>query len=248
MKHFHGTPYGGTRDQVCKFAVGRFLLVPFANQDDLPVAAEVSRGFALDNSAFTIWKQGGKLDFQGVMDWYSEWSMHPRCDLLIIPDDIEGNEADNDSLLSKFVNKANKNMMDVAAPVWHLHESLERLDRLVQWKYLCLGSSGDYSSPGSKKWTDRMAEAMDVICDDRGRPKTKLHGLRMLAPDIVRRYPFFSADSTNVVQCSSLLGRFGMYKPPTRVQCSEVIASRIEAAQSPSVWVRNEVQQEFNLS
>ena len=248
MKHFHGTPYGGTRDQVCKFAVGRFLLVPFANQDDLPVAAEVARGFALDNSAFTIWKKGGKLDFDGVVKWYAEWAMHPRCDLIIIPDDIEGDEKANDSLLGRYMKEATRQMMSVSAPVWHLHESLDRLRCLSRWRYLCLGSSGDYSSPGSKKWTDRMAEAMDVICDEHGRPKTKIHGLRMLAPKIIERYPFYSADSTNVVQNSSAMSRFGMYKPPTRVQRSEVIASRIEAAQSPSVWVRNEVQQEFNLS
>ena len=90
MKHFHGTPIGGQREQVAKFAKGRFLLVPFARPEDLPIVADVSRGFALDNSAFTVWKQGGKLEFEGVMEWYREWANHPRGDLLIIPDEIEG--------------------------------------------------------------------------------------------------------------------------------------------------------------
>ena len=247
MKHFHGTPLGGQREQVARFVTGRYMLVPFARQEDLPVVADASRGFALDNSAFTVWKQGGKLDFDGVVKWYAEWAMHPRCNLLIIPDDIEGDEKDNASLLGRFMKKTTKQMMTCAAPVWHMHESLDHLICLARWRYLCIGSSGDYSTPGTDKWKDRMAEAMDVICDEHGRPKTRIHGLRMLSPDIVTRYPFWSADSTNVAQNSELLARFGIYKPPTKAQRCEVIASRIEAVQSPAVWHRQEVQAELSL-
>jgi len=247
MKHFHGTPIGGKREQVARFISGRFALVPFARPEDLPVVADCSRGFALDNSAFSIWKQGGKLDFKGVMKWYEEWSFHPRCNLIIIPDDIEGTEKDNDSLMGRFMKSTTRQMMTVAAPVWHLHESLDRLRLLVKWRHLCIGSSGEFSSPKTVKWRDRMSEAMSVICDDKGRPKTRIHGLRMLAPEIVERYPFYSADSTNVVQNCDVLARFGNYKPPTRWQRCEVIAERIEQSQSPAVWVPGETQTQLEL-
>lgn len=247
MKHFHGTPIGGQREQVAKFAKGRFLLVPFARPEDLPIVADVSRGFALDNSAFTVWKQGGKLDFEGVMEWYREWANHPRCDLLIIPDEIEGSENDNDKLLQRFLKNATRQMADKAAPVWHLHESLDRLRHLSRWRYLAIGSSGEFKTPGTEKWLLRMSEVMKTVCDDDGRPRTRIHGLRMLSPAIIERYPFWSADSTNVAQNANLLERFGNYKPPTQSQRCEVIASRIEAAQSPAVWKDSNPQQSFDF-
>ena len=83
-----------------------------------------------------------------------------------------------------------------------------------------------------------MADAMDAICDEHGRPLCRLHGLRMLNPDIFTRLPLASADSTNAaVNCGSV-SRFGMYTPPTAAQRAAVIAERIEAHNSAATWVR----------
>ena len=82
-----------------------------------------------------------------------------------------------------------------------------------------------------------MTEAMNVACDKRGAPRARLHGLRMLDPEIFTRLPLASADSTNAaVNCGSL-SRFGTYLPPTAAQRAEVIASRIEAHNSAPCWV-----------
>ncbi len=70
----------------------------------------------------------------------------------------------------------------------------------------------------------------------------------MLNPEIVERYPFYSCDSTNVAQNSQLLGRYGMYKPPSQAQRREVLAARIESVKSPSVWQRTAVQQPLELT
>jgi len=43
-----------------------------------------------------------------------------------------------------------------------------------------------------------MNEAMRTICDDAGQPPCRLHGLRMLDPDVFTQFPFASADSTNI--------------------------------------------------
>lgn len=45
-----------------------------------------------------------------------------------------------------------------------------------------------------------MAQAMRVICNDDGEPLCKLHGLRMLDPEVFTRLPLSSADSTNIGQ------------------------------------------------
>ena len=35
-----------------------------------------------------------------------------------------------------------------------------------------MGSSGEYSMPGSERWFDRMSTAFEAICDDSGAPHT----------------------------------------------------------------------------
>ncbi|TWU46440.1 hypothetical protein [Rubripirellula reticaptiva] len=237
MRHYHGTPLGGTRDSVARFiATGnRHFLVPFGREEDLPIVAEASTGFCLDNGAFSAWKTGKPIaDWSPYYAWVEAWCRNPRFDFAFIPDVIDGTEEENDRLIEEFGCSA---VGRFGVPVWHLNESLRRLERLVDdWTVIALGSSGEYAKPKTERWNRRMSDAMGVLCDEHGRPKARLHGLRMLDPAIVARYPFHSADSTNVAQNSQLLARFGMYKPPTQAQRREVIASRIEATRSPSVW------------
>ena len=82
-----------------------------------------------------------------------------------------------------------------------------------------------------------MAQAMKVACDSSGRPRCKMHGLRMLNPKVFTQLPLSSADSTNAAVNSGSTDRFGMYKPPTRYQCAEIIASRIEMHNSAPIWL-----------
>jgi hypothetical protein len=90
-----------------------------------------------------------------------------------------------------------------------------------------------------------MAEAMDAICDEQGRPMAKLHGLRMLDPAIFTKLPLASADSTNAVVNSGSLDRFGMYLPPSAAQRATVIADRIEAHPSAPIWTRQPIQEDI---
>jgi hypothetical protein len=186
----------------------------------------------LDNGAFSLWKQGGEEpDWSEYADFVAEWMYHPAFDWALIPDTITGDEAENDALLAGWPHGVS------GVPVWHFHESLDRLGRLCEeWPRVAIGSSGEWAVPGTDKWWLRMSAVMERVCDI-GRPRTKLHGLRMLDPDIFRKLPLASADSTNAAQNATLLGRFGTYKPPTRWQGAAAIADRIEAYQSSPIWV-----------
>lgn len=248
MIHYHGTPCGGRRIDVANFLAGRHALIPWLRNEDLPVAAEVCQSFCMDNGAFSAWRSGEPIsDWSGYYEWVNEWRKHPAFDFAIVPDVIDGTESDNDELLTEW----RTNMWraeQVGAPVWHLHESLGRLEDLVrQWPRVCLGSSGEFATPQTEKWWRRIAEAMEVACDDDGRPKCKLHGLRMLDPAIFHCVPLASADSTNAVRNSSSFSRFGTYLPPTASQRMSVIGDRIEAHQSPAIWVRNRHEQKWLL-
>lgn len=248
MIAFHGTPCGGTRDEAARFMRNRHVLIPWPRPEDIGTAAEVCASFCLDNGAFTAWQQGTPItDWTGYFEWVAEWSQHPGFDFAIIPDVIDGTERDNDKLMEQWVNfkgwKQRRHACQLGAPVWHLHESLDRLASLARgWQRVCLGSSGQWATPGTDGWWNRMQEAMGVICDEHGRPKTKLHGLRMLDPAIFHRLPLASADSTNAVRNGSSLKRFGMYTPPSNGARQSVIADRIESHQSAAIWVARDEQ------
>jgi len=239
MIHYHGTPIGGSRQDVARFLVGRHALVPFFRQDDIGIVGEVCQSFVVDCSEYTIWKQGGELDIPAYVKWCYSLYRHPAFDWAIIPDSIEGGEAENDARLRDWPSDIR------GVPVYHLHEDLGRLQRLIKaYRTVALGSSGQWSTPGSKDWWIRMAEVMDVACDDFGRPLASYHGLRMLDPRIFEHLPLKSGDSTNAaVNCGSK-SRFGMYVPSTPSQRAAVIADRIESAPAAAIWVRPPVQTE----
>lgn len=227
MIHYHGTPIGGKRIDVVDFLRGRDALVPFSRPEDMPIAMEVCRSVIVDNGAFTIWKQGGTLDPLEYFNFICEWYQHPAFAWCLIPDSIGGTEEQNDDLIVGWrIMRGRLNIPSV--PVWHYHESLERLERLsAEWPIVALGSSGEWPNPGVGTWWDRTREAMSVVCDDRGRPRCKLHGLRMLSSKILNRLPLHSADSTNCARNGDRT-----YRAPTRVQRMAVNAHRIESVQS----------------
>lgn len=233
MIHYHGTPIGGNRQDAARLLSGRHALVPFPRRDDIGAVADLCQSFCFDNGAFSVERQGGTLDVDGYIRWVDEWRFHPGFDWAVIPDVIGGDEDANDRLLEQWPEHL------PGVPVWHLHESLERLQRLAgAWRTVALGSSGQWATPGTAPWWKRISAAMDAICDEHGRPRCRLHGLRMLDPAIFSRLPLASADSTNAAVNGGSISRFGMYPAPTAGQRAEVIASRIEVYNSAAVWQR----------
>jgi hypothetical protein len=242
MIHYHGTPVGGPRQEAARFLRGRHALVSFHYPEDMPVVAAVCQSFCLDNGAFSVWKQGGTLDVDGYIKWVSEWHRHPGFDFALIPDVIEGTEEENNHLIRQWPKALE------GAPVWHMHETFVRLQWLARtYRVVALGSSGQYASVGTAQWWERMRAAMKAICDDKGRPMCKLHGLRMLDPTVFTALPLSSADSTNAAVNSGSLSRFGMYLPPTKAQRASVIAERIESHNSAPVFNHQPTQESLCL-
>lgn len=240
MIHYHGTPCGSTREDVARFLSGRHALISFFRPEDIGIAADVCQSFCIDNGAFSAWRLGDRIDWRQYYDFCDDWHRHPAFDWAIIPDVIDGGEDENDALLDEWPGHID------GVPVWHFHESLERLDRLCSWPRIALGSSGQWATVGSRSWWDRMAVAMKVVCIN-GRPRTKLHGLRMLDPAVFSRVPLSSADSTNAVRNSSSYSRFGIYQPPRASTRMAIIAERIECHQSSPTWVSSPEDEAYTL-
>ena len=238
MIHYHGLPITPATAAV-RAVSGGHSFISFAHPDQLTIALDVSQSFALDNGAFSAWKSGEPiLDWGEFYEWVAELHRYPSFDFAVIPDVIDGDEAANDALLDEWPWRNTKPW--VGAPVWHLHESLERLERLVlNWPRICLGSSGQYAQIGTDAWWNRMRQAMDVLCDKSGRPCSKIHGLRMLNPDIFKQFPFASADSTNIGRNIGIDSAWkGTYTPPTKEARAMIMRERIESHQSSIFWNR----------
>lgn len=233
--HYHGSPIGGKQDEAARFFARRHAFISFAYRNQESIIKEVCQSFAIDNGAFSIWKRGGVLDIDGLYRWYEETLKHPSCDWAVIPDVIDGDESENDRLIESWPFSKSQGV-----PVWHYHESVERLSRLaVEWPRIALGSSGEWPKPGTGEWWQRTTQAMNVLCDENGRPKCKVHGLRMLSPKIFRHIPLASADSTNAVRnCRDGPAWNHPHKPPHQWLRAIVIAERVEAFGSPSRFRR----------
>lgn len=226
MIHYHGGPVTPTEAAVTLWS-GRHACVSFAHPQQVSLAFEVCQSVMLDNGAFTHWKRGGTVDIAAYAEWVRVWERHPAFDFCLIPDAIDGDEADNDALMHTWRGVG----MRHGVPVWHMHESLSRLESLVAaYPRVALGSSGAFAQIGTASWWERMAEAMAVCCDSDGRPLTKLHGLRMLSPTVFSHLPLASADSTNVAQNIGLDKRWGgPYPPVSNATRALVLAERIES-------------------
>lgn len=238
MIHYHGTPIW-PEEAAAKVLAGRHAMVSFARPDQLELVADTCQTFALDNGAFSTWKGGALItDWEPYYAFVREWMKHPAFDFALIPDVIDGTEQDNDVLIAVWpLGKM------AGCPIWHLHESLQKLERLVNhWSRVAIGSSGEFATVGTDRWWNRMAEAMQVACPF-GRPEAKLHGLRMLDPEVFSRLPFASADSTNIAQNIGIDSKWrGTYIPPNRSVRGIVLAERIEATQSAPRWEACAVQ------
>lgn len=233
MIHYHGLPITPETAAEIVLRSGHGF-VSFAEPRNLALAAEVCQSFAVDNGAFTAWKRGKSVtDWSAFYAWAAQCKMIPACDFAVVPDVIDGSESDNDSLLSEWPFPK-----WFGAPVWHMHESLDRLERLASsWPRVCIGSSGEFATIGTAAWWGQIARAMRVICNDDGQPLVRLHGLRMLNPDIFSKLPFASADSTNIARNIGIDQAWkGNYMPPTKEARAQVMRSRIESINASVSW------------
>ena len=244
MIHYHGTPI--TPQSAARAAIsGGHAFVSFRYPDQLGLALEVCQSFAVDNGAFSAWKSGAPVtDWRDYYEWVAELHRYPSFDFAVIPDVIDGNEKANDALLDEWPWRAAPKGKWIGAPVWHMHESIGRLVRLAtEWPRVCIGSSGEYATVGDSRWWGRIAEAMNAVCDKDGRPIAKLHGLRMLNPEVFSRLPLASADSTNIAQNVGIDSAWrGTYTPASKDVRALVMRERIEAHQALTFWERQAVQ------
>lgn len=224
MIHYHGTPIT-PKEQFLRMA-GRHFCVSFAQDQDLEKALRIGQSVMFDNGAFSTWRRGLPFDEAGYLRWLDPILAHPHW--AVIPDVIDGDERSNNEMLARW-----RYGHDLGAPVWHMHERIDRLLLLADiGPRVCIGSSAQYAVIGTSAWSGRMDEAFNALAQ-RHRRLPWIHGLRMLG-QAGGDWPLASADSTNVAQ---------NWKRDTG--CAECKAAVIDAEQAPSLWTPRPTQQEL---
>jgi hypothetical protein len=145
--HYHGTPI--TPQAKLLELSGCNFCVSYAAPYQVTVCHEIGQSVMLDNGAFSFWRTGKPTDWDGYMDWAEPWLQYPTT-WAVIPDVIDGDEEENDLLLVKWFQRR----LPKGAPVWHMHEPLDRLKRLCHgYERVCIGSSGQFADRQSRSGT-----------------------------------------------------------------------------------------------
>lgn len=238
MIHYHGTPMWPNA-AAAEIYPNAHLFICVDHVDQMELALLCCASFATDNGAFPAWRNGKPVsDWTHYYLWIQEVHRYPQFDFAVIPDVIDGTEEENDALIEQW--PWLRTSPHIGAPVWHMHESLARLERLaLSFPRVCIGSSGRYASVGGAAWWSRIRAAMSTVCDKSGRPVCKLHGLRMLNPAVFSKLPLSSADSTNIAINSKLDSKWkGTYTPVTVGARGANMRRLIESHQALTLWDR----------
>jgi hypothetical protein len=229
--HYHGTPI--TPRRTLNTLAGKHFCVSFADPRDVEVVHKIGQSVMLDNGAFSFWKSGTATDWGAYFGWCEEWLSSFPTTWAVIPDVIDGTETENNDLLAAWWERFGT--YHRAAPVWHINESFQRLDRFMQGPFdkICLGSSGEYADVGTHKWHGRMVEVFNHAHRSGRRRSVWFHMLRGMkfsrSP-----YPFASVDSTDVAR-----------NHHSNIRTARHMADLWDAQQCPGDWEIQPTQREL---
>lgn len=227
--HYHGTPI--TPRNVLFDCAGLNFCVSYSDPRDLEICHQIGQSVMIDNGAFLYWKRGQVQSWTPFYKWVRPW-LDFHTTWAVIPDVIDGTEEENDALIQEWCSTVGVMGMK-AAPVWHIHESLDRLDYLIAgWPRICFGSSGEFAQLNTPRWNNRMNEVFNHICRGRGHTPSWIHMLRGMSLS-GSDYPFASLDSTDVAQ-NHWIKRNALER-----------ARKWDAIQCPALWRGKAIQREL---
>ena len=223
--HYHGTPI--TPRRVLLELGGKSFCVSHANPNDVLCCHQIGQSVMLDCGSFSAWTKGRDVDWAKYYEWSERW-LEYKTTWAIIPDVINSTAEINDDLLKQWPHGKSQ-----GSPVWHLHEPLDRILRLVDAGYhiISFGSSGEYRVVGDSKWHHRITEAFNLLSN--AGPIPWIHMLRGMSQS-GSNYPFSSVDSTDVARNHN-----------RKQNTATSLANRWDALQCPATWKQIPIQMEL---
>src|SRR5262249_30955441 len=106
--HYHGTPIT-PRSALYELA-GRSFCVSFADPRDIEVVHQIGQSVMIDNGAYSYWQRNKVQDtprsWNAYYDFCQTWLSY-KTTWAVIPDVINGTEADNSHLLTEWLYQMN---------------------------------------------------------------------------------------------------------------------------------------------
>lgn len=154
----------------------------------------------LDSGAFSAFTKGVEVDLPAYCDYIKE-----NMDIIEV---IDGALCASvlDGIGDPYKTYVNQKAMEKLGvkplPCFHYGEPEEYLDYYVQnYSYITLGGMVPISTPQLRLWLDRIWERH--LTDKNGKPLLKVHGFGLTVVDLMKRYPWYSVDSSSWVQIAA---------------------------------------------
>lgn len=151
----------------------------------------------LDSGAFSMWSLGAHVDIAAYCDYIK------RHDDIIRKEDGVLMASVMDAIGDAEGTLQNQNLMESMGvrplPCFHFGEDPKYLEHYAaNYEYMTLGGMVAQETWQLKLWLDEIWEK--YLTDGSGRAKVRVHGFGLTSPELMRRYPWYSVDSSSWVQ------------------------------------------------
>ena len=154
----------------------------------------------LDSGAFSAFTKGVEVDLPAYCDY-----IHRNMDIIEVVDGAlcaSVLDGIGDPLKTYENQKAMEKLGVKPLPCFHYGEPEEYLEYYINnYSYITLGGMVPISTPQLRHWLDRLWER--YLTDGSGRPRIKVHGFGLTVVELMKRYPWYSVDSSSWVQIAA---------------------------------------------
>lgn len=171
----------------------------------------------LDSGAFSAYTMGVEIDLKEYCHY-----IHENKDII---ENVDGAVVASvlDGIGDPLKTWQNQQLMEKegvkALPCFHYGEDERYLDWYVaNYTFITLGGMVAQSTEQLEPWLDRIWEKH--LTDGAGRPKVRVHGFGLTTMSLVRRYPWYSVDSSSWVQ-TARTGGMMLYPQARAIQVSD---------------------------
>jgi len=151
--------------------------------------------FFLDSGAFSAWAKKKIINIEEYAEFIKKNENNLTCYANL--DDISDphkTQSNQDYLESIGLNPI---------PVYHCGEPKDILESFLEkgYEYIALGGMVPISTEQLIPWLNMC---FNRICNERGYPKTKIHGFGMTTRLLIKTYPWYSIDSTSSIMGAAM--------------------------------------------
>ena len=166
----------------------------YLSEEKIEMFLKHSTYFFLDSGAFSAFTKNKKIDIDKYIKFIHKYK--DRLSVYSVLDDI----------LDYKKTEENQRYMESKGlspnPCYHYGEPLEILEKMVdEYEYISIGGMVPISTKNLYPFLD---QCFDIICDTNGKPKVKVHGFGMTIIDLMKRYPWYSVDSTSAIMYAAM--------------------------------------------